>query len=291
MIQYFIIPGSSDKGHLQTCLEAGLCLADTSNLPSVSIPCVGTGGYGLAAADSAQVTFQALNSFSEICKNVRKVRVVVYQAQMMQDFLQEQKRQAVQDVNKQESDSSYDQTVKIYVTGKNKASVSKAMDTLKKGFSEACTTQKVDNETVSKLSHEQIDTLRGKAKDRDVRLEIEADVDRIAVRGEPTEVTGMVGEIWSEINERNKKIQEEEQAMIVLKNIEWSYEIHGQKTVFDQKTNAKIEMARIKEQPMVQVSFGGDEFAIDLKAKAGRGQRSGVTITLSRKLKGAEEGS
>ena len=284
----FIITGFADEQHLQTCLEVGLRLADKHNLHSISIPSVGTGGYGLAAADSAQVTFQALNSFSVSCKNVRKVRVVVFQAQMMQDFLKEQ---AVQDVNKQENDFSYDQTVKIYVTGKNKASVGKAMDALKKGFSEACTTQKVENETVSKLSCRQIDTLRRNAKDRDVRLEIEADVDRIVVRGEPTAVTGMVGEIWNEINERNKKIQENEQAMVVSKNIEWSYEIHGQKMVFDQKTNAKIEMAHIKEQSAIRVSLRGDEFVIDLKAKTGRGQWNGAKITLSRKLKGAEQGS
>ena len=284
-------------------------MADQSNLHSISIPSVGTGGYGLAAADSAEVTFQALNSFSQSCQNVRKARVVVYQAKMVQKFLQAQQGQAMQDMDEQDSDSSSedsvtrqprlsesklsamnDHSVKISLSGKDKASVGKAVDALKKGFSEACTTQTVKNETVSKLAHEQINTLSRKAKDRDVRLEIEADVDCIVVRGEPTEVTGMVGEIWNEINERNKKIQEEEQAMMVSKNIEWSYEMHGQKMVFDQKTNAKVEMAHIKNQPTVQVSLRGEEFVIDLKAKTGRGRRNGKKITLSRKIKGAEDG-
>ena len=175
-------------------------------------------------------------------------------------------------------------------TGKDKASVGKAVDSLKKGFSEACTTQKVENETISKLSDKQFATLQRKAKDRDVRLEIEADVDRIAVRGEPIEVTGMVGEIWHEINERNKKLQEEQQALLVSKNVEWSYEIHGTKMAFGKITNAKLEMAHSKEQPTVQVSLQEDEFVIDLNAKTGHGRRNGKTITLSRKVKGAEEG-
>ena len=306
---YFVIPGSSDKQHLQSCLEAGLRLADTNNLQTISIPSVGTGGYGLAAADSAQVTFQALNAFSGSCKNVRKVRVVVFQSQMMQEFIQAQQGQTVQGVDEQEGDSSSDDgvvrqprkrgikisamndhSVSIFVTGKDKASVGKAVDALKKGFSDACMTQKVENETVSQLSQKEINTLRRKAKDRDVRLEIEADVDRIVVRGDPAEVTGMVGEIWHEINGRNKKIQEEQQAMLVSKNIEWSYEIRGAQMVFGTKTNAKIEMAYSKEQATVQVSLLSDEFAIDLKAKTGRGRRTGETITLSRKVKGAEEG-
>ena len=183
-----------------------------------------------------------------------------------------------------------DHSVKIFVVGKDKGSVSKAVDALKKRFSESCTTQKVENETVSKLSPKQVNTLRKKAKERDVRLEIEVDVDRIVVKGGPVEVPGMVGEIWEEINQRNKKIQEEEQAMIVSKNVEWSYEIYGTKKVFSPKTNGKLEMALVREQPQVQVSLPSDKFVIDVTAKTGCGQRNGEAITLFRKVKGADEG-
>ena len=183
-----------------------------------------------------------------------------------------------------------DHSVKIFVVGKDKGSVSKAVDALKKRFSESCTTQKVENETVSKLSPKQVNTLRKKAKERDVRLEIEVDVDRIVVKGGPVEVPGMVGEIWEEINQRNKKIQEEEQAMIVSKNVEWSYEIYGTKKVFSPKANGKLEMALVREQPQVQVSLPSDKFVIDVTAKTGCGQRNGEAITLFRKVKGADEG-
>ena len=307
---YWIISGSSDKQHLQTCLEAGLRLADTHNLRSVSIPSLGTGGYGLAAADSAQITFQALNNFRGNCKSVRKVRVVVFQAPMMQDFLQAQQREtAAKDVDDLGSHSSSadavarqptgcksmssvtdDPSVKIYVMGNDKTSVRKAADSLKKGFSEACTTQKVENDTVSQLSHDQIEILRKKSEDLDIKLEIEASGGHIVVWGDPSDVTDMVGEIWHEINERTKKIQEEQQALMVSKNIEWSYEIHGTKIPFISKTNAKIELAYSKEQTTVQVSLRADEFIIDLKAKTGLGQRNNERITLSRKVKGAVEG-
>ena len=310
-----LLAGSQDKQHLQTCLVAGLRLADQKNLHTISIPCVGTGGFGLTAADSAQVTFQALSSLRGSCQNLRNVRVVIFQAQMVQEFLLAQQRQAMQDMDKRESDytvndevaeqsriarqrrntattliSIGDHSVKIFVVGKDKGSVSKAVDALKKRFSESCTTQKVENETVSKLSPKQVNTLRKKAKERDVRLEIEVDVDRIVVKGGPVEVPGMVGEIWQEINERNKKIQEEEQAMMLSKSVEWSYEIQGGKMVFSQKAKGKLEMAHIKEQPTVQISLLGDKFNIDLKNKTGRGQQNGKTITVIRKVKTAEEG-
>ena len=85
-----IVPGSSDKKDLQSCLEASLRLADASTFQSISIPAIGTGGFGLSAQDSAQVTFQALRNISGNFTSVSKVRVVVYQAQMLQAFQQEQ---------------------------------------------------------------------------------------------------------------------------------------------------------------------------------------------------------
>ena len=233
----FLLSGSQDKIHLQACLEEGLRLADQNNLQTVSIPSVGTGGFNLSASDSAQVTFKALDSFSKICKNVRHLSIVVFQDQMVSDFLQAQQREVVQNTNEQQTDSfckavkltrnsekilssTGDYSVKIFVTGKDKESVSKAVESLKKGFSKACTTQKIKNETVRKLTRKQINMLRRKAQQRDVRLEIEDDVDCIVVRGDPLEVLGMVGKIWHTIYWKNKKIQEDEQAMMVSKNVQ-----------------------------------------------------------------------
>ena len=302
-----IIPGSSDKQHLQQCLEEGLRVADGNNFQAISIPCVGTGGYGLTGADSAQLTFKALNAFSARCKNIQKVRVVVFQASMMQEFLQEQK-QPVQDIE-EDSDSenaaarqtrrrghrqalgqSDEYSVRISVIGKDKVGVGKAVESLKKGFSDACTIKEVECDVVSQLSDKQKDILRKKAKDCDVKLEIEGDADRIVVCGGPTEVAGMVGEIWKEINERMKKKQEEEQAKLLSKNVEWSYEIQGIKIEFAPKANAKIELAHSRDEHTVQVSLRAEKFVIDLKGNSGRGQTSGEQITLTRKVKGADEG-
>ena len=187
---------------------------------------------------------------------------------------------------------SQELSVRISVLGKKNAGVDKAVESLKRGFSEACLTDRVENEVVSQFSHKQIVRLRRKAEDRDVKLEVEADVDRIVVRGQPTDVSGMVGEIWKEINERTKKNQEVEQAQLVSTNIEWSYKRRGSKMVFDPRTKAKIEIAYCKDAPTVEVSLRGEQFILNLKANSGREQRTGEQITLKRKviMKGVEEG-
>lgn len=285
----FLLLGSQDKIHLQACLEEGLRLADQNNLQTVSIPSVGTGRFGLSASESAQVTFKALDSFSKNCKNVRHLRIVVFQAQLVPDFWQAQQRAVVHNTNEQKTDSFCkavkirgnsetnlssigDYSVKISVTGKDEGSVKKAVESLKKGFSKACTTQRVKNETVRKLTQKQINIVS------------------IVVRGDPLEVAGMVGKIWHTIYRKNKKIQEDKRAIVVSKNIQWSCEIHGKKKVFSPKTNGKLEMAYSKEQSTVQISLQGDNFVIFLKDKTGHDMQNGEIITLFRKIKEAEEG-
>ena len=106
------------------------------------------------------------------------------------------------------------------------------------------------------------------------------------VRGEPTEVIGMVGEIWHEIN----KIKEEQQALLVSNHIEWGYEVKGTRMVFDPKTNAKLEMAHVKAETSLSVSLGEDRFDLNLKTKSGQGRRNRENITIYRKAKGADQG-
>ena len=84
-----IVTGSSDKAHLQRCLEKGLCLADTNGIKSISVPAIGTGGYGLSAAESAQMIFQALKNLGGNFRNISKVHIVVFQAKMIKAFQQQ----------------------------------------------------------------------------------------------------------------------------------------------------------------------------------------------------------
>ncbi|XP_020620849.1 poly [ADP-ribose] polymerase 14-like [Orbicella faveolata] len=87
-----MIPDSARKDHLQQCVERCLRLAETKGLQSISIPAIGTGAFGLSAVDSANLIFQALGNVSGSFNTVRKVRIVVFQPQMLQSFQQEHQR-------------------------------------------------------------------------------------------------------------------------------------------------------------------------------------------------------
>ena len=87
-----LIPDTADKNHLQQCVENCLGVAEARGFQSISFPAVGTGSFHMSAADSASLIFQALSNFSARFKVIKKVRILVFQAPMLQAFQQEQQR-------------------------------------------------------------------------------------------------------------------------------------------------------------------------------------------------------
>ncbi|KAJ7351805.1 hypothetical protein OS493_035530 [Desmophyllum pertusum] len=117
-----LIPISSDKQHLQKCLEEGLRLAEANSLQSISIPAIGTGGHGMSAVQSANMIFQALQNVCKDCVSIRKVNIVVFQdhsqvMSILEAFEQEQKRQQNAAFHDKIETQPIKQTVTVRVTG------------------------------------------------------------------------------------------------------------------------------------------------------------------------------
>ena len=289
-----IIPGSSDKQHLQKCLEEGLRVADTHKLKSISIPAIGTGGYGLSAMDSANVVFEALSSFSGNCVNISNVRVVVYQSGMMQAFLQEKTRLDTHGSSRPASvmRQSFKPTVKVWVTGKTIASVNKAVNELKRVFSEACVTTKVSTKDIDTFSQKQINNLKREAYKCDTEIKFDHGAKCVMVRGYHRNVQDVASKIKDEISEgikMEKQKQEDDSARMILRMVEWSYESRGRKTVFDLKTNAKLEKAHGQKDLSVQVILRQKEFVVDLRFLTGRCRSDGEQVKIYRNPKEGTE--
>jgi len=310
-----LVPDSSNKQHLQNCLEKCLLLASSRGLRSIAIPAIGTGAYHMTAADSAQLTFQALRSVGGSCESFSRIRIVIYQQDMLDAFTQEHER-VIQSL-KQDSpvgkpivpaakplsvkkvlgkkkkkkrpsvtSSGSESTVHFFVTGENEITVSSALDSLKKGFSEACTSQVISNECVSQLSDKQVSRLLQNSNRRDVELKLERLKNRIKVRGEAKDVTVMIGEIWPELNNARAR----EHAKLLSSHVEWRYVLYGKTSRFSSTKNAKIEEAYSKQCLSVTVDVRGDTFRLDLKNNTGIGSLSGERITINRKVLGPNEG-
>ena len=315
-----LVPDSSDKQHLQSCLKKCLLLASSKGLRSIAIPAIGTGAYHLTASDSAQLTFQALSSVRGSCSSLSRIRIVIYQQDMLGAFTQEHQRvmkfqtrhspvgaptaatakakSAKKVLGKRKkkqpsvTSSGSQSTVHIFVTGANEITVSNALESLNTGFSEACTSQVISNECVSQLSDKQVSFLLQNSKKRDVDLKLEPAKNRIEVRGDAKDVTVMIGEIWRELNERLKRTRAHEHAKLLSGHVEWCYVLHGKTRRFSSTKNAKIEEAYRKQCLSVTVDIRGNRFRLNFKNNTGLGTLSGepITITISRKVLGSSEG-
>ena len=313
-----LVPDSSDKQHLQSCLEKCLLLASSKGLKSIAIPAIGTGAYHMTAADSAQLTFQALRSVRGSCASFSRIRIVIYLQDMLGAFTQEHQRvmqfqnqdlplpasmaptakpklaKKVSATKKKKrptvASSSSESTAHFFVTGANEIAVSSALESLKTGFSETSTCQVISNECVSQLSDKQVTFLLQNSKKRDVELKIEPLRNRIEVRGEAKDVTVMIGEIWRELNERLNRTRAREHAKLLSGHVEWCYVLYGKTRRFISTKNAKIEEAYNKKWPNVTVDIRGDKFQLNFKNNTGIGSLSGERITINRKVLGPTEG-
>ena len=255
---------------VQMCLRKG----EQLEVKSIAFPVIGTGNLNFPRDAASRIMLKETISFCQANSGskVQDIRFVVFEQDQALTAAFKQEMDKLKAKHKSPSPGypvnvlrkrerreahrpSQELSVRLSVLGKKNAGVDKAVESLKRGISEVCLTGRVENVVVSQLSHKQIVRLRRKAEDRDVKLEVEADVDRIVARGQPTDVSRMVEEIWKEINERTKKNQEVKQAQLVSKDIEWSYKTRGTEMVFDPSTKAKIEIAYCKDAPTVEVSL------------------------------------
>ena len=227
-----IAAATADKQQLQTCLEEGLRLADANDIKSISIPAIGTGGFGLSATESAQVIFQALRKMSGHFTSISTIRVVVFQKQMIHAFLQEQQSSLLPRTTASRGSSgnikavlpSSNLSVTVWVTG-GKSNVKKAMDELKKLFSSACTTQKVNMEGICSLSDIQVNQLKQEAYKYDVEITVNKTRKSIVLRGFSEDLPDMVTKITDEIDKgikEEKKKQEDDNAHLVSSVVEES---------------------------------------------------------------------
>ena len=299
LIANHIIHIVADKEHLQTCLENGLRLADANGVKSISVPAIGTGGFGLSATESAQVIFQALSNLSEHFTSISTIRIVVFQKQMAQAFLQEQQKSSLLPRttgsrgslgNMKAALPSSKLSVTVWVTS-GKHNVEKAMAKLKELFSSACITKKVDMEGISSLSDIQVNQLRQEAHKYDMEITVNKTLKSIMLRGFSADFPHMVTKITDEINkgiEKDKKKQKDDNAHLVFEVVEWSYTVNaGRKQVFDERTNADLEMAHSKHESTTTVLLSGRKFLIDLKQRTGRCRGEWMRIT--RRLKGGND--
>ena len=149
------------------------------------------------------------------------------------------------------------------------------------------------DELVCNFSESQLNILLTEAGDVGVEMTVDAVVGCVTLLGYKEDVfriSKRVNEEVSEVRKREKEEQEEENATLISKTIEWTYELNGEKIPFDLKANFKIEKAYGTLNEKVEVTSSGETFVIDLRSETfiGYRQPQNEEIAVQRKRKGAD---
>ena len=238
-----VIPGGGSVDDTERSVENCLNVADANGYSSISLPALGTGNAGGDPKRSAQSMLRAVNNFrNQSPQNIRHIRIVIFQSQMVGVFQQEQQRLGL-DTSMvpmpttgswpQQRDKVAKQVIRhsgsarLHICGRDKLSVDKIIKALQKTFSDALTKQKVEDDAVNFLSERQVKKLEKKATELDVDIEIEPRVSRIVVSGNPKDVAEIIGVVYEEINHCKEKQREKERAQLVAKNVQWYYTLNS----------------------------------------------------------------
>ncbi len=83
--------GGKDAELLANCYHNSLTLAVEKNLTSVAFPSISTGVYGYPRAEAAEVSSRTIENFLATDRQLKEVRLVFFQAQDAEIFLEHQK--------------------------------------------------------------------------------------------------------------------------------------------------------------------------------------------------------
>ena len=286
-----IIPASSDPKHLQICLEKSLEYADKQEFCTLSLPAIGTGGYGLPPIISANLIFGALTRSSKQCTHLKKIRLVVKEQPMVNHFRQEQKKYE-ESCPAKVSTRPTNHTLRITLTGKDEESVDMAFEDLRKDFSETWIADEIKDDVVEDFTSGEINMLIAEAENVDVELTVEITMGTVTLSGNKDDVILMNKKIHKTLNqarEREKKQLEKENAQVISNSIQWCYAVDTRRNIpFEASANLEIERAYNRGDQTVGVLSNGVKFDIDCQQKTGFKQPENHPIAVQRNLKGAE---
>ena len=272
-----IVVGSSNKKHLQICVEKALKKADSEGLRSLSIPAVGSGRLGLSAEESAEIVFAAIQAFTaNPCASIHQVKIVVLDDSITGAFVA--KLEAIQKENGKPlycerndveaatdcgrgilEDSTDESTANcrpqnVVIRGRIE-SLDEAMTALRDGVTKACNNPRIiEHDVLSRLSTRRIKEIKEMSRDRDVKME-QPETSCIRLEGLPKDVMDLNTKISNIIQEQVEREHKEEKAEQMFRTVRWCMtNPAGKEEPFDKIANYEIELAHQTKKPSLVFS-------------------------------------
>lgn len=297
IVHVIAYPGPPQILDLQLGVKYGLQLADERGMSSIALPTIGAGCMGLTPSNSAQVISGGILSFLERRpKNLREIKIVLYDDSLLPTFAQEVKNdfapiKALQEYSLLSTERLDEECIpqvtnwntginggraknppvntvnaEFRVYGKDRRTVTNAVNSLRSVFAKHVTVQRVTHKLVPRLFESSWKWLCEVASKHQTDLKNEAHNDTIMVAGNSDDVASVVGCIWQEINRLSENQNNLEKRKLMSQYVRWHYIILENEIALTEKLSSTIEEACRQEKEGVTLIMDDHKYCVDFKS-------------------------
>lgn len=296
IVHVIAYPGPPQILDLQLGVKTGLQLADERGMSSIALPTIGAGCMGLTPSNSARVLSGGILSFLERRpRNLREIRIVLYDDSLLPIFVQEVTNdfapiKALQEysplsterldedcipqvtnrntaINGGRAKYPPDNTsAEFRVYGKDRKTVTSAVNSLRDVFAKHLTVQRVTHKLVPGLFESSWTWLCEVASKHQTDLKNEAHNSTIIVSGISDDVASVVGCIWQEISRLAESQNNLEKRKLMSQYVRWHYVILDKEIAVTEKLSSTIEEAFSQEKEGVTLFMDDHKYCVDFKS-------------------------
>ncbi|XP_063788866.1 protein mono-ADP-ribosyltransferase PARP14-like [Pseudophryne corroboree] len=283
---------------------------EKNQVSSVAFPALGTGAGGISATVVADTILDAVVNFitSKSVGSIKKVKVVIFQQNMLNDFYVSMKKKEGTALS--EPKSFLSKVVDFFIP-KPKKPVQKLtafqlMDNIKPVTFSFCAEDKnsvertktwlqqqieqeqaervLTEEWISELEVTEMQTISNLQKEFQVSVVYKPPDPSIYISGITRDVMNASSEIQKILNTVRDRKTRERAAELTGNLVEWRYECASKMSPFDKMANLELEEAKSANKTQITVWTQGKEFTVDLQ-KETASDKQGNQVRIERGLK------
>ncbi|XP_059543639.1 protein mono-ADP-ribosyltransferase PARP14-like isoform X2 [Myotis daubentonii] len=278
--------GGADVKRSVTCV---LQECEKWNHSTICLPAIGTGRAQQDTDKVAEAIMDAIEEFilKGLVRSVKKVKVVIFQPQVMDVFCANMKKregsqapsQSIMskiasffDFSKQPSSKPKPLVLEkkmesaiFQVCGKNETSVENALSCLQNLMEKEQSLYTSEEECIKDFDEKEYQELNKLQKDLNILVELDHQKHLIKVSGISRDVEKARNAVEEMIKTVRSAKEQESIADYITEFVEWQYDDNNTYRSFDKMTNMKLEEARKKQGKTVDVQINNQNYTVDMK--------------------------
>ncbi|XP_072903661.1 protein mono-ADP-ribosyltransferase PARP14-like isoform X1 [Hemitrygon akajei] len=297
--------GQPDPTKIKATVGEVLQLCEQLKFSSVAFPAVGTGQGNVNPSQVADAMIDSVVEFiqKKPSASLRKIRIVIFQPQMLSEFHKRMKMREGSNIPvnesmmkkitnaitsvffgepKKENAASFIEeniefkdgieTTHFEICGDNVQTIENTITFIKSKVSKEQSEEVIVNDFLFKFSKNECEKLHHLQKSLQISLELQRNQSgaQIKICGITKDVLNAFTKIQEMIDDIRKEESEKRDEELVKNLVEWQFQVGSQFTAFDSTTNLILEKAFTEQKVKITFIFHGQQCAVDLNKNTAR---------------------